>query len=348
MNKEHYFDIISAKGHLSIQDLGRPQSQHLGFSVGGCADEHAYLYANRLIHNLCFPQQQRCNINALNQPTLEITFGQVSLRANHSCIIAISGADCAATINQEIIANWQAHTLHQGDVITFAMPKAGLHNYMAVAGGLYTTQSPRPWLASYAQTINELPLGFSGTKLQQGNKLYFFKNASKTAAPRQQNKYMASFKADNFYADNHLTLRFIPSQLFEQLTKSSQETFLNRDYIVSKNSNRMGYRLEPSSPNQEVHTNILPKTLRTQHALSAPVSYGMIQLPQNDHPIILMKERQTIGGYPVMGNVMQTDLFRLSQLRAGASICFVPITIAQAQNQLRAFYLRFQEDYILS
>lgn len=347
MSKEYYFDIISANGLLSIQDLGRPQSQHLGFSAGGCADEYAYLYANKLVYNRGFPTQQRCNINSLNQPTLEITLGQVSLRANHSCIIAISGADCTATINHKFITNWQAHTMQKGDVITFAMPKAGLHSYMAVAGGLYTTQSPRPWLASYAQTINELPLGFSGTKLQQGNKLYFFKNASKTAAPRQQSKYMVSFKGEKFYTSSQLTLRFIPSQLFGQLPKSSQDCFLNRDYTISPNSNRMGYRLALSLSNQAAQTSILPETLRTQHTLSVPISYGMIQLPQNEHPIVLMKERQTIGGYPILGNVMQTDLFRLSQLRAGTIIRFIPITVAQAQSQLRAFYLRFQEDYIL-
>jgi allophanate hydrolase subunit 2 len=54
-----------------------------------------------------------------------------------------------------------------------------------------------------------------------------------------------------------------------------------------------------------------------------------------------MKERQTIGGYPILGTVMQVDLFRLSQKKPGEHVRFLPVTIEQAQAQLSAFYQRF-------
>ena len=67
----------------------------------------------------------------------------------------------------------------------------------------------------------------------------------------------------------------------------------------------------------------------------------MIQLPANEQPIILMKERQTMGGYPVLGSVMQTDLFRLSQMRPGQGVKFSLTSHQQAQQQLQAFYKKF-------
>ena len=54
-----------------------------------------------------------------------------------------------------------------------------------------------------------------------------------------------------------------------------------------------------------------------------------------------MKERQTIGGYPVLGSVIQTDLFKLSQLRPGNKVQFLPTTLSFSQQQLMAFHQKF-------
>ena len=51
-----------------------------------------------------------------------------------------------------------------------------------------------------------------------------------------------------------------------------------------------------------------------------------------------MKDRQTIGGYPVLGTVIQTDLFRLAQKRPGEIIKLSSTTLTFAQQQLISFY----------
>ena len=94
----------------------------------------------------------------------------------------------------------------------------------------------------------------------------------------------------------------------------------------------MGYRLQTE--------NTLGITIKNK-ALSKPVCYGTMQMPNADQVIVLMKDRQTIGGYPVLGNVIQTDLFRLSQMRAGQKVKFLPTSLNSAQQQLTQFYLRF-------
>ncbi|SEL48909.1 biotin-dependent carboxylase uncharacterized domain-containing protein [Colwellia chukchiensis] len=332
----NYFEIIHAKGHASIQDLGRLNAQHLGFSASGAADEYAFLTANQLIsRNLQLDPVKQSSCAAI-----EITLGQLTLRAQASCTIAITGADCQASINNTVIDNWQCHQLSRGDILAFAMPKSGLHSYLAIKGGFSCQAKQQPWLGSLAQTQNEMPLGFTGNPLTLGSKLYFIAQPASQTPTRQQ-----SVKHDiNFYATEQLTLRFMANPLFLKMSARQQQTFFATDYVISADSNRMGYRLKPKAKNiTATPAPILSSALRQQCLLSMPVTYGMVQLPANEQPIVLMKERQTMGGYPVLGTVMQTDLFRLSQMRPGANVNFRLINPQQAIQQLLAFYQKFNE-----
>ena len=108
-------EIIKLTGHCSIQDLGRPSTQHLGFSSGGAADLNAFLSANKLLQN------------DENDAALEVTLGQIKLKAHAITTIAITGADCFATINDKAIAHWARHTLKVGDILQLKLPKLGLH-----------------------------------------------------------------------------------------------------------------------------------------------------------------------------------------------------------------------------
>ena len=126
------------------------------------------------------------------------------------------------------------------------------------------------------------------------------------------------------------------------MSVAQQAQFLATEYVISADSNRMGYRLKPlQKASSTAEKRVLPELLRQQCSLSMPVTYGMIQFPANEHPIVLMKERQTMGGYPVLGTVMQTDLFRLSQMRPGEKINLTLISVQQAQQQLNAFQKKF-------
>ena len=352
----NYLSVIKLKGQCTIQDLGRSHSQHLGFSGGGAADEYAFLSANKLLNNLNAvnlpsknadlnthhqknnPLQKNC-LQRNNIAALELTFGQITLKAHCHCTIAITGADCQATINQQPIQHWQVQQLKTGDELQLSLPRWGVYTYIAVRNGIQST----PWLGSQSQTINELALGFTGSAITQGSKIEI---SAEQSTPHCQNtnhsdknsytKAVHSYK--NFYQNDLLTLRFIPSSLWQKLPPAIKQQFCETPYKVLPNSNRMGYRLSPLQGNAPL---IIPTTLQAEKTLSHPVTYGAIQLPSSNEMIVLMKERQTIGGYPVLGSVMQTDLFRLSQKRSGEKVQFIPISLIQAQQQLMAFQQRF-------
>ncbi|TWX65159.1 biotin-dependent carboxyltransferase family protein [Colwellia sp. C1TZA3] len=364
---QNHLEIITMNGGASIQDLGRLNAQHLGFSASGAADEFAFLSANQLMVNRLSTNQPSANKPSANKPSankpstkhqhsitkidnkpnnwaaIEITLGQISFKASATCIIAITGADCQAQINNIAVNNWQCYQLQTGDILDFTMPKTGLHSYLAVFGGFTCQTAQQPWLGSFAQTVNEMALGFTGAGLIVGSKLYFSTQDQPLpqAIPEQTNKPTATPAL--FYAQQKLTLRVMPSTLFLQMSKVKQQQFLATEFVISPDSNRMGYRLqvEPkqaASSSTSPDKKILTEQLRSRCLLSMPVTYGMVQFPDNEQPIVLMKERQTMGGYPVLGTVMQTDLFRLSQMRPGEKVTFILINQLQAQQQLSAFY----------
>jgi len=238
-------------------------------------------------------------------------------------ILSLSG-------KQSSIKNWQNHQLKQGDILQLHRPEKMLHSYIAIKDGIQS----KFWLKSRSQTFNELALAFTDQQLQVSDKLPFSIKATIDASTARFEQQLSRSKIspESFYCQQALTLRFIPSHLYISLTPYRQQEFIKQTYKILSESNRMGYRLNGATP-------VLHE--QSQAGLSKPVSYGSIQLPSNGQPIVLMKERQTIGGYPVLGTVMQTDLFRLSQKRPGESVNFIPITIDQAQAQLSAFYQRF-------
>jgi len=320
-----HLTITKLNGLCSIQDLGRVNSQHLGFSASGASDEYSFLFANKLLNN-----DNNC-------AALEITLGQITLQASTACTIALTGADCQASINDQAIKNWQTYQLNEGDILHLNCPTHHLHSYLAISGGFSTT----PWLNSQSQTYTELSLGFSGNQLKTKDKIPFDNHCINKDINQNTQKItyqQASLNSNRLIPNNFLpnkdkplTLRFIASELFNSLTNTAQQSFINNDYQIAPQSNRMGYRLTSKA------------TLAISHEknLSKPVNFGAIQCPNDGQPIVLMKERQTIGGYPVMGTVIQVDLFRLSQKRSGEQVNFLPVNIEQAQAQLSAFYQKF-------
>lgn len=310
----NFLKINKLKGKASFQDLGRISSQHLGFSASGAADEYSYLLANQLINN------------EQSATAIEVTLGQVSLIASSHCNVVITGADCQSFIIKQngerlSVINNQIFTLYEEDELNLSIPKQQLHSYIAIEGGF----SAKNWLGSASQTANEYALSFGEKEISEDSKLHFIGSSqSSSLEPVAQKKH-------SFHQPEKLYLRFLPSPLWKSWSKENQHKWLKQDYKISSQSNRMGYRLSGEP--------ILHKNKRS--TLSKPITYGTIQLPPDGQPIILMKERQTIGGYPVLGSVIQTDLFRLSQKRPGEYVNFIPVTLEQAQSQLLAFRNKF-------
>jgi len=293
----------------SIQDAGRKGFSDIGLTQSGAMDEMAFGYANFLVGN------------AFNTPSIEIAMGGASFKARSEMCIAICGANMQPTCNGHKIALWQTYQLRRGDLIAFGFASEGQFAYIAVAGGF---QTPFTY-GSYATSIKEGLGGVEGRKLKAGD---FLKTLG-ARCPVDRRKLERKFIPK--YPDT-ITVRLVKGYQETMFDAQAQETFFNSVYTFKGEGDRMGYRLsgEKVIP---THTGIL----------SEPICYGAVQIPSHGEPIVLLKERQTIGGYPKMGSVIAVDCFKLAQLKVGGKVKFKEVSLKEAQRVTKAFYTFFKE-----
>lgn len=298
------FKVTQAKGLISLQACTDLIRQHLGFSASGAADEYAFLSANKILGN------------DSEAHAIELCFAQFGFVAQHNCLITFTGANCRPQVNDQNVNMWQTLELNIGDRVTTNFASNGNYSYLGIRGGF---SAPKRFASSQLEHL--APALISKLLTLSNDAKYAPENKSKTVAQYAQ-----------FYADKEITLRFMPHPIWHQLSKSQQTHFLSDTFRIEGSSNKMGVRVSGNGL----------KLNNVNNLLSKPVCYGAIQLPSDGQPIVLMKDRQTIGGYPTLGAVIQVDLFRLAQLQTGNKIRFVPISVEQAQSQLTSFYQKFK------
>lgn len=293
---------ISKSGFLSLlQDYGRYGYQHVGLTHSGPLDEHAFLWANRLLGN------------HYNAAQLEISYGVFSAEFTEQTVIALCGADLNATINGKAALPWQTYNIRKGDVIDFATPQTGLRCYLAIKGGFNIEKT----LSSVSTVVREKLGGLNGdgVKLAAGDILSYERSLLQgtTHVPE---KFIPYYKQS-------ITLRFVPNISKTSAGINAQKTFQNTRFEVTQNIDRMGYRLSGE-----------PIVASLEGIVSQGISAGTIQLPKDGQPIVLMKDRQTMGGYPLLGCVSTLDLPLLAQSAPGVSVSFEAVSVDELEAEL--------------
>ena len=181
---------VIKSGFLTLlQDYGRYGYQHIGLTHSGPLDEHAYLWANRLL------------ANHYNAPQLEISYGVFAAEFLEDSVIALCGADLNARLNGKGIAPWQSYNINRGDIIEFASPKSGLRAYLAIKDGFNVDQT----LSSVATVVRENLGGLNGDgeKIIAGDQIAYQKKSHQTTS-RVPEEFIPLYSSP-------ITLRFVPN-----------------------------------------------------------------------------------------------------------------------------------------
>jgi antagonist of KipI len=104
----------------------------------------------------------------------------------------------------------------------------------------------------------------------------------------------------------------VPGPEWELFDERSQALFTNQTFSIAAQSNRMGYRMEGALLSLKEKTELL----------STAVTHGIVQVTNQGHPIILMADAQTIGGYPRIARIISAHLSKLAQCRPGMKLNF--------------------------
>lgn len=304
------FRVTRAGPLALLQDSGRFGVRHLGVTQGGPADLHAWAWANRLAGNVW------------GTPVLEITFGGLELRAECDLTIAVAGADLSATHNKQPLSLWRRVTIRQGDQIAFGTPARGLRAYLAVAGGF----SALPVLGSVACVVREQLGGFDGQgrRVAEGDQLTI---GSASHARPDMDEAPASERPDY---NAPVVLDLLPGAQIAEFTGRSVFDAFNTDWHVDDRADRMGVRL--TGPALQCQTGSM---------VSEGISLGAVQVPPDGQPIVLLNDRQTIGGYPRLGNLTPLAASRLAQCQPGQTVRLHAVGAEHALKDHRRFLSAF-------
>lgn len=309
--------LVQAPGlFTTVQDLGREGFGPLGVSASGAADPISLRLGNRLVRN---PE---------NAAGLEITLLGGAFLVPEGAVLALSGSDFGATLDDVPVGPWISFEARPGQTLRLGPTRSGARSYLCVQGGI----DVKPFLGSAStHTLSGLG-GFAGRALRKGDVLSIA-NASQSYRRLMVAPHILSRLSPR------KILRCTPGPQSEWFPESSQQIFYSSTHRVAEESNRMGLRLEgPSIP-----------VSSGGHMITEGVSLGAIQVPGGGSPIILFVEQQTTGGYPKIANVISADLPSVGQLRPRDEIRFervtfeVARTLFQEQEELLASQELIQE-----
>ena len=294
---------VEIGGLLStVQDLGRAGQQRSGLTPGGVMDPLAASVANLLLGN---PR---------GAAVLEITLLGPALRFLAATRIAVCGGDLSAALDGEPLPLWRTAAVYPGQRLSFGRRRFGARAYLAVSGGFAV-----PAIAGSRATFLRGKLGgLEGRALRPGDML-LSDTLSGVLTPRTAGERSLR-RSDQPANDIPALLRVLPGPHGSHFTGAGQIAFFEAAYAVSLQSDRQGYRLNG------------PPVSRTRQGdlLSEPMPLGGVQIPPDGQPILLMADRQTTGGYPLLGVVISADIPRAAQLAPGDAVRFVPVSLADA------------------
>ena len=285
----------------TIQDTGRLHAIASGVPPGGAMDRFAHSAANLIVGN------------DRSAATLECTLTGPGLLIEAPCLVAVTGADFDLRVNGAPAPAWIAISLRAGDELAFAGRRSGARAYLAVAGGVLGDR----WLGSMSTNVMAARGGMHGRPLATGDVIA----AGQSAMAAVTGRGLARQLRPRY--DEH-TLHLVAGPHISRLGADARAALFSSAFVVSPDSNRMGYRLE--GPGLETSG---------EELLSFGLVAGALQLPSSGQPILLMADHQTAGGYPVVATAVSASMAVAAQLAPGDEVRFAETSIETAL-QMRA------------
>jgi len=303
------FSIIRAGINTTFQDKGRANLYHIGIPFSGAMDNRNYRLANQLVGN------------KENSPVFEFAYQGPFLKFNGDNInFVITGDVNFKLIKKNEIINgncYEIYNLEDGDELDIVSTNKSVYGYLAVNADI----DLKLQLGSYSINTKANIGSNNGKKLENGQKI----NISKVNLDQTKKKL-------NYLNIKIEKIRVLKGTNFNFFSNKAQKLFFEKEFTVTKLSDRMGMRLEGPFIDNVVDTNI-----RSEGLIK-----GVIQVPADGNPIIMLSDHGTIGGYPKIGVVISADYDKLVQLVPGSKIKFQEIQLSDAETLFKLYEMETQ------
>ncbi len=295
----------------TVQDLGRWGWQRLGVVVGGCLDPMAARIANALVGN---------------PPDAAVfEFAQVGpdLRFSQDTLVAWCGADFPARVEGDLCPSKHTVRVAAGETLSFGFAPTGWRGWLAIAGGLDV-----PRLLGSRGTYRRAGFGGHHGRALQAEDVLPVGVASPWARQVLARLERKGLRAGPWRLEPRALgrpappgrVRYLRGPEWDWYTAEAWQHWATAEWEATKDADRMGLKLE--GPLLELR--------ESRELISAGVSAGVVQVPGNGQPLVLLASRQTVGGYPRLAAIATVDLGVFAQLRPGDSIRFEEISLAAA------------------
>ena len=310
IQNENFFKIIRAGINTTFQDLGRKNLYHIGIPFSGAMDNRNYLISNKLVNN------------NLDSPVLEFAYqGPLLKYYGDKIVISITG-----DVNFEIKKNsktfigncYESYIIEDQDEINILSTKKSVYGYFSVGA-----QFDLEFYWGSCSTNTKAKIGSNdGNKLIDGQKIKL----------KKTNDDLTKKNLD--YINSSIEkIRVLKGTNYDYFSEKGKKSFFEKEFLVSKLTDRMGMRLEGATIENIFDTNIKSEGLVK----------GVIQITSDGNPIIMLSDHGTIGGYPKIGVVISADYDKLVQLFPGSKIRFQEIELSDAETLFKMYEMETQK-----
>ena len=305
----NYFKVIRAGINSTFQDKGRSNLYHLGIPFSGAMDNRNYLLANKLVQN------------DLNNPVIEFAYQGPHLKyVGEKINIAITGnvSFKIKSKNLEIDGNcYETYEINNEDEIDILSTNKSVYGYLSLSGKLDVNYQ---WGSCSTNTKSNIGAN-NGKKLQDRQSIKIYKI----------NKDLKK-KRVNYLNSKIEKIRVVKGTNFNYFSETAINDFFKKEFRISKLSDRMGMRLEGPKLENINNTNIKSEGLIK----------GVIQVPGDGNPIIMLSDHGTIGGYPKIAVIISADYDRLVQLPSGTKLKFQQVELSDAETLFKMYEMETQ------
>ncbi len=316
----HTINVLSPGTQTTIQDYpGRKNYWHVGIPPSGPFDNLSFRLGNQLLNN------------DPNAPGLEITLQGPKLKFNQVSHIVICGAPNNARIirdsNEIPISTWQVTRIECGDIIECGKTtKHGSRYYLMISGGI---SCPDYLNSKSTFTLGQFG-GHNGRALRTGDVIHYrpVNDFSPAAQIRETANCLHESHCPQIDSEWSLRVIYGPHGSSDFFTDEDIADFFGSSWEVHYNSSRTGIRLIGPKPNwarsDGGEAGMHPSNIHDNAYAIGAVDFT------GDMPVILGPDGPSLGGFVCPATVITADLWKLGQLKAGDTIRFSPVTIAEA------------------
>ena len=292
-------EVIACSFMSILVDNGRQHLQHTGLCESGAMDDVAYRLGNGLVGN------------PANTPAIEV-LGRFECRFSCDVSIAVCGPSSQLWIDGEQVQTWCTVSVRRGQRVALESMQAGQRAYLCICSRDWQV----PVLGESVCAVQREKLGghrADGAMLAHNDVLTARFTQAGTCYHIAENEIPD-------YSDNGFDI--IEGYQAEYFSRVAMARFYSSAYQITADSNRMGYRLKGPAIKSEM------TAMRSEG-----INLGSVQVPADGQPIIMMRDRQTLGGYPKIGAVASYDLYRLAQTLPGSEVTFRSVDANNARGK---------------